>query len=434
MSCIRRLVIDNFQSHEHTEVEFGSGLNVVVGPSDFGKSALVRALRWVLYTEPRGANFIRAGTKVCQVKVEMDDGAVVTRLRSTTGKNQYLLKRPGEDELVFEGFGNEIPVEIIQVTGVRKIVIDERSKVELNLGAQLDGPFLLSENGAVRAKVIGQLGGVHILDWAQKSVNTELRRFGEQEKRCQEELLRLAEALKSYEHLPELQEKIEQIGVLVCKAEDVAGKIEELTALQSEWEENRRALAGVERVLAALERLEQAETGCRKLEKCSEEYRSLINLFIEISQVNRQVKQADQVIADTAQVPAVGEYLQRVDPLFREWRELSLIAGDLKNIAHYLKKILYITGRTKELEKVEKQLAEIEESRRMWELYLELWQRWQEHDKAYRGSCLAAQRCQKEINRHLLDFREFLLRIGKCPVCFGDLDQEAVERVLNEYK
>ena len=265
-------------------------------------------------------------------------------------------------------------------------------------------------------------------------MNTELRRFGEQEKRCQEELLRLAEALKSYEHLPELQEKIEQIGVLVCKAEDVAGKIEELTALQSEWEENRRALAGVERVLAALERLEQAETGCRKLEKCSEEYRSLINLFIEISQVNRQVKQADQVIADTAQVPAVGEYLQRVDPLFREWRELSLIAGDLKNIAHYLKKILYITGRTKELEKVEKQLAEIEESRRMWELYLELWQRWQEHDKAYRGSCLAAQRCQKEINRHLLDFREFLLRIGKCPVCFGDLDQEAVERVLNEYK
>jgi exonuclease SbcC len=94
MSSIKRLVIDNFQSHQHTEVEFGSGLNVVVGPSDFGKSALVRALRWVLYNEPRGANFIRAGAKVCKVKVEMDEGAIVTRLRSTTGKNQFDRRRP----------------------------------------------------------------------------------------------------------------------------------------------------------------------------------------------------------------------------------------------------------------------------------------------------------------------------------------------------
>lgn len=433
MSSIKRLVIDNFQSHQHTEVEFGSGLNVVVGPSDFGKSALVRALRWVLYNEPRGANFIRAGAKVCKVKVEMDEGAIVTRLRSTTGKNQYLLKRPGEDELVFEGFGNEIPVEIIQATGIRKIVIDERSKVELNLGAQLEGP-LLSENGAVRAKVIGQLGGVHILDWAQRSVNTELRRLGEQEKRCQDELLLLSEALKSYEHLPELQEKIEQIGVLVSKGEETAGKIEELTAIKNEWEENKKALAGVERVLSSLDRLDQAEEGCRHLEKCSEEYRSLINLFIEISQVNRQLEQADQVIEDTVQVPTVDDCLQRVDPLFQEWRELSLISGDLQNIARYLQKILYITGRTKELGTVEKQLAEIEEGRRRWEVYQELWQGWQEHDQAYRGTCLAAERYQKEINRHLNDFQELLLKAGKCPFCFGDLDQEAVKRVLNEYK
>ena len=86
MSCIRRLVIDNFQSHEHTEVEFGSGLNVVVGPSDFGKSALVRALRWVLYNEPRGANFIRAGTKVCQVKVKWMMGLLLPDCEAQLGK------------------------------------------------------------------------------------------------------------------------------------------------------------------------------------------------------------------------------------------------------------------------------------------------------------------------------------------------------------
>ena len=75
MSSLRKLTVENFQSHEHSEVIFGPGLNVIVGPSDFGKLALVRALRWLFYNEPRGANFISAWARTCRVTVEMDDGA-----------------------------------------------------------------------------------------------------------------------------------------------------------------------------------------------------------------------------------------------------------------------------------------------------------------------------------------------------------------------
>lgn len=61
MKRFERLLIENFQSHEQTEVFFTEGLNVFVGPSDSGKSAILRALRWVLYNEPKGTDFIRAG-------------------------------------------------------------------------------------------------------------------------------------------------------------------------------------------------------------------------------------------------------------------------------------------------------------------------------------------------------------------------------------
>lgn len=61
MSYIKKLVVDNFQSHEHTEVEFGPGLNVIVGPSDHGKSALVRALRW-LFIMNRGDRLHQGGS------------------------------------------------------------------------------------------------------------------------------------------------------------------------------------------------------------------------------------------------------------------------------------------------------------------------------------------------------------------------------------
>lgn len=434
MTCIKRLVVDNFQSHEHTAVEFGTGLNVVVGPSDCGKSALVRALRWVLYNEPRGANFIRVGAKVCQVRIELDEGTVVTRLRSRSGKNQYLLKRPGENELVFEGFGSEIPLEIIQATGVRKIFIDERSKAELNLGPQLEGPFLLAENGAVRAKVIGQLGGVHILDWAQRSVHTELRRLREEEKRDQDELLQVAASLRSYEHLPDLEERITQLGELVSRAAEVTEKIAELSALQWECEENKAAITKVEQVLAALAQLKQGEQKYQQLVELSEGFLNLFNLNTEINQVNRQLEKASVVITGTGQVSDMDEYLQRISPLFQEWRDFHQIGQDLGQIARYVRNILFIAERTKELGKVEGHLVNIEEAEHRLNVYRDLWKEWQDHEKSYRGACLAAEHYQREIDQHLRDFRKLLLKLGKCPVCFGELDVDAVNRVLDEYR
>lgn len=434
MTSIKRIIIDNFQSHEHSEIEFGPGLNVIVGPSDYGKSAVVRALRWVLYNEPRGTSFIRAGARVCKVTIELSDGTMITRLRSTTGKNQYLLRRPGEKELVFEGFGNEIPAEIIQASGVRKIFIDENNKVELNFGAQLEGPFLLAENGSLRAKVIGQLGGVHIIDLAQRSVNTDLRRLSEQEKRGQVELEQVTEALTAYDHLPELEKRIEKIGALLQRIDNISQMIKELTLLKSEWEENKADLAKNQQVLAALSHLDEAEAEYQKLKTNYDDYWSLISLDMDIKQVNRQFERCLQVINETAQVPVIDDHLRKIDPLYQEWKDLSRIQGELENINRYLRTVMLITEKTKELGKVENNIEKMEINWRTLTVYQDIRQVLQEKEKDYKKACLLAERYQQEINQNLEKFRELLLKIGRCPVCYGELDQNAVKRVLDEYR
>lgn len=434
MTSIKRIIIDNFQSHEHSEIEFGPGLNVIVGPSDYGKSAVVRALRWVLYNEPRGTSFIRAGARVCKVTIELSNGTMITRLRSTTGKNQYLLRRPGEKELVFEGFGNEIPAEIIQASGVRKIFIDENNKVELNFGAQLEGPFLLAENGSLRAKVIGQLGGVHIIDLAQRSVNTDLRRLSEQEKRGQVELEQVTEALTAYDHLPELEKRIEKIGALLQRIDNISQMIKELTLLKSEWEENKADLAKNQQVLAALSHLDEAEAEYQKLKTNYDDYWSLISLDMDIKQVNRQFERCLQVINETAQVPVIDDHLRKIDPLYQEWKDLSRIQGELENINRYLRTVMLITEKTKELGKVENNIEKMEINWRTLTVYQDIRQVLQEKEKDYKKACLLAERYQQEINQNLEKFRELLLKIGRCPVCYGELDQNAVKRVLDEYR
>jgi len=56
---IKYLQIQNFQSHKDSLLEFDPGVNVIVGSSDSGKTAVIRALRWLVWNRPSGDAFRR---------------------------------------------------------------------------------------------------------------------------------------------------------------------------------------------------------------------------------------------------------------------------------------------------------------------------------------------------------------------------------------
>lgn len=58
-----KLRIQNFQAHKDTTIEFDR-ITTIVGPSDIGKSAVLRALKWVAKNEPNGTSFVRDGDKL----------------------------------------------------------------------------------------------------------------------------------------------------------------------------------------------------------------------------------------------------------------------------------------------------------------------------------------------------------------------------------
>ena len=166
---IKRLSLKNFQSHRETDFEFEPGLNIIVGPSDQGKSSVIRAMRWLIFNEPRGTGFIRVGETRCQVRMELCNGVVVERIRDESNRtNRYLLEIPGEEAMVFEGFNREVPLEIRQALGIQKMVIDHDRAIEVNLATQLESPFLLNESGTTRSKILGRMANLHIIDAAQR--------------------------------------------------------------------------------------------------------------------------------------------------------------------------------------------------------------------------------------------------------------------------
>ena len=54
---IDKIKIQNYQSHENTELELSPGINVIIGETDRGKTSILRALNWMFSNRPLGEGF-----------------------------------------------------------------------------------------------------------------------------------------------------------------------------------------------------------------------------------------------------------------------------------------------------------------------------------------------------------------------------------------
>ena len=78
---LKKLEITNFQSHPKSSLEFVPGINVIFGTSRNGKTAIRRALEWVVTNRPSGGRFFSnfAGEKgSTKVLLETDDTPLIS--------------------------------------------------------------------------------------------------------------------------------------------------------------------------------------------------------------------------------------------------------------------------------------------------------------------------------------------------------------------
>ncbi len=240
MKSISEVTIRNFQSHANTNLEFAPAgqLTVITGDTDSGKTAVLRALRWVMYNEPSGTDFIRAGFRTAEVMAFMADGRIVSR-RRTPSLNQYITnvaEGTKEQEQIYEGFGLSVPPEVQAILGVSPAkIIPGEFELNLNIAEQLDGPFLGSSTmpGSYRAKVLGKLAGTEDVDSANKKLGTDIYRHDRDVERVKADLETKEEQIEALDWVEGLGVKIvtlESLADLVKKDQEALTKLNGLKA------------------------------------------------------------------------------------------------------------------------------------------------------------------------------------------------------------
>lgn len=145
---IKSLSIQNFEAHEDTTVEFGDGMNSIVGLSNSGKSGLIRAMMVVVDNE-WDKEMVRTGYEFCRVKVETERGWVEAERGEKV--NRWRCKEGDNDIQLFQKVGTSVPELATKILGMGKRDRGNGISELPNFQTQLEKHYMLAEVGDKKA-------------------------------------------------------------------------------------------------------------------------------------------------------------------------------------------------------------------------------------------------------------------------------------------
>lgn len=431
--AITEIEIENFQSHKHTKIEFSpKGLNAITGASDSGKSAIIRALRWALYNEPKGSDFIRHGESRATVTVRFSDGSFITRTRTNSDAGSYILGDGRGKTKEYKGFSNAVPIDVANTHQMPRVELAPGVERSLNFSYQLDGHFLLSESPAVRAAVIGRLTGVHLVDSAIKEKRKELLNLTKDINAAEKRVEELNEKLKDYDDLPQLKNQIDVATLLIQKLERQETELNELHDMQIEIAGAGNDITIYEEQLKEFIDLPKAQKRLERAERIAEELRDLEDMARNFVEANRDVKAYSERLKDFERVAYAEQDFYKAEELAEELDELEDIYAALMEaegaISMYQKQLSGFGDLTKAQTLIDKAEDMVNELRELQQIEHEIGST-DAHIRTFNETLGHWQGIEATLQAKLKDI---FARLGnKCPMCQQDLDAEHMEHVID---
>lgn len=236
-----RVVLKDFQSHAETTLDIREGFVCAVGPTNAGKSSLVRAIRWLLYDSIRGSRFVRTGKSVASCSITFDDGVEIERVKGKS--NRYRT-----NSTWFDAVGVGTPVEVVKATNIPQLQIDKDSFVELHVATQLKPPLLIMDTDSVKAKMLNVLTGGHVVDEGVRTTLNNIRSLDAEEKKLRSSIDATAVELSKLAGLEEKERRLLRVQQL----------LQEITMAQDRSYTLRKIIQTRATILASKNRLESA--------------------------------------------------------------------------------------------------------------------------------------------------------------------------------
>lgn len=415
---IKKITLINFQSHSETHIALTDTMNVIIGASDSGKSAIRRAVQCLARKSPF---YLRYGTDEGSVTIEFDDCAisrVYKRVKTTKcpsckeslGENKRVCGECGTlipdkpaadyymvDDQKFEKFGMQLPPMIAEKIRLCDVMFGDLA-VNINIQTQFEDMFFIGNtfNGSNRNKLISGLvpdsekvdvaikemsseknekrneikflekeieENVNKLDLVKKDISDlkslymsidELQKDTATKMSQYDELQKYADLMKSMQHL-------ERMGAFLVKHGDALTKANEFIDKLFQKFQKMEMVSETHVTLSKLNLLSvemPSRIGVSGLNDCVDTLQSQIDVHDTITQIQKDL--SNQKILD-AKLPTFSK--DQLEKILSQIEEIgfdkSRLQSDKEEFIVRENRIVALTGEESELTKIKVDVQEV---------------------------------------------------------------------------
>ena len=238
-SPIKQIWIKDFRNIGEVKVNFDeSPIVSLIGENEAGKTSVVKAFSvCALHSTPKDQkDYIRDGTNGFGVEIELEDGTVITRIKTTTG-NRYRVKNP--DGTVYDTTkidSSSAPVEVQRVMGM---IEEPETKEYLQVRTYEDQLLFVVTPASTNYKVMYDALKVDQITRAIKSGSkevNELKHVIDANENGIQTLTNSLKAVKVYDitSLLNIKARLESELAIINSLEEAAGLVDRIKRAEAE--------------------------------------------------------------------------------------------------------------------------------------------------------------------------------------------------------
>lgn len=308
-TLISEVVLKGFQSHVNTTFNLQNGLNVITGPSDAGKTAIIRAIRWVAFNEPQGEAFVNENVGEAGVTILLQNGSIITKHRRK-GKTSYTIQESENGiESTFEK--SEVPLEVTRLLGIEKHSFGD-FETALNFSFQLDAPFLISETASAGAKVLGKLAGTESVDLAIKGVSKDTHATRNMRSQAEKDMERIIGSLFEYEHIDDAKQAVETAEILFEQVEASHTNLENLKEYRNSFLLFKEKRDKLSEKMKKLRNVPQLTENITDIEKSQQRHEQLLQLQDDGNRLRTHISSLEQELLTYSDIPLATDLVSSI--------------------------------------------------------------------------------------------------------------------------
>ncbi|MET1101538.1 MAG: AAA family ATPase [Pyrodictiaceae archaeon] len=340
---IKRVVLENFLSHEKSSIEFQPGVTLIVGPNGAGKTSIIDAITYALFSDhSRGRRgekeqLVRLGTPQARIELEFEANGKTYRIRREIPRKgnagAYLFENTGKNYRLIAQGPKQVEAEVSKIialpaTIARNIIVAKQGELDQIISSKQRREYI---------KAVLQLEAIEktydrlreLIKEVEKKLN--LIRGSLQEKEAQYKLLhkRLARLGKLLEEKKRIEDKLTQLRKqhenLIKEKNELEAQLKSLEGLEAEQRSLERTREKLQTELAKrIEELRGAENAAKELAKLS-------NIIKHLAEIKKYKKILEQLSETMKKIEKIDDRIARL----RE--DLEELEGDPASIAARLR-------------------------------------------------------------------------------------------------